>query len=126
MSEARLASEARGASAVRLVSKALMASRGALVSKAPSFKPEGLSSLPVSPGPELVTVVRGLRLRRSESRRSEREKETRRRDGGTRGGRKGGRGGGEVGEREKHRDIRIVSQRRKEREGKKTSTPTSL
>ena len=59
MSEARLASEARGASAVRLVSKALMASRGALV--APSFKPEGLSSLPVSPGPELVTVVRGLR-----------------------------------------------------------------
>ena len=61
MSEARLASEARGASAVRLVSKARMASRGALVSKAPSFKPEGLSSLPVSPGPELVTVVRGLR-----------------------------------------------------------------
>ena len=43
MSEARLASEAR------------------LVSKAPSFKPDGLSSLPVSPGPELVTVVRGLR-----------------------------------------------------------------
>ena len=32
-----------------------------MVSKAPSFKPEGLSSLPVSPGPELVTVVRGLR-----------------------------------------------------------------
>ena len=32
-----------------------------LVSKAPSFKPEGLSSLPVSPGPELVTVVHGLR-----------------------------------------------------------------
>ena len=31
------------------------------MSKAPSFKPEGLSSLPVSPGPELVTVVRGLR-----------------------------------------------------------------
>ena len=29
MSEARLASEARGASVVRLVSKALMASRGA-------------------------------------------------------------------------------------------------
>ena len=29
MSEARLASEARGASALRLVSKALMASRGA-------------------------------------------------------------------------------------------------
>ena len=32
-----------------------------MVSKAPSFKPEVLSSLPVSPGPEFVTVVRGLR-----------------------------------------------------------------
>ena len=34
-----------------------------MVSKAPSFKPEGLSSLPVSKarGPEFFTVVRGLR-----------------------------------------------------------------
>ena len=52
MSEARLASEARWASAVRLVSTALMVSRGA---------PEVLSSLPVSPGPEFIAVVRGRR-----------------------------------------------------------------
>ena len=64
MSEARLASEARGASAVRLLVWCLRhvwRLEVRLVSKAPSFKPEGLSSLPVSPGPELVTVVRGLK-----------------------------------------------------------------
>jgi len=98
-----------------------------LVSKAPSFKPDGLSSLPVSPGPELVTVVRGLRGYDGPSHGARRE---RKRHGEETGGHgEGGReeeGGGEVGEREKHRDIRIVSQRRKEREGKKTSTPTSL
>ena len=59
MSEARLASEAR----LRCVwcLRRLWRLEARLVSKAPSFKPDGLSSLPVSPGPELVTVVRGLR-----------------------------------------------------------------
>ena len=49
VSEARLASGERGASAVRLVSKA------------PSVKPEVLSSLPVNPRPEFVMVVCCLR-----------------------------------------------------------------
>ena len=75
-----------------------------MVSKAPSFKPDGLSSLPVSPGPELVTVVRGLRGYDGPSHGARRERDTEKRRGDT-GREEGRKRGGRRWEKERNTET---------------------